>query len=80
MAWTLATCALLGSVGCATKYTAAPIDPALTGHIEPPPLRGRTWQHVYEQDLEALEALRRCNCRGYVLRKEPLPAECRADE
>ena len=67
----------LGLGACASKYVVAPIDPALVGHIESPPLRGRTWQHVYEQDLEALEALRRWNCRGYVLRKEPLPEECR---
>jgi hypothetical protein len=45
--------------------------------IEDPPLRGRTWQDVFNQSLERAEVIRRWNCRGYVLRGAKPASECK---
>lgn len=68
---------LMLSAGCATKYVTAPINPELIKHEADPALEGRTWQDVFEQSLKRGEVIRRWNCKGYSLRHESLPEECR---
>lgn len=68
---------LMLSAGCVTKYVTAPINHELTKHEADPALEGRTWQDVFEQSVKRGEIIRRWNCKGYSLRKEPLPEECK---
>ena len=64
--------------GCVTtKFVTAPINPELTKHEPDPPLEGDTWGAAVEQSIKRAETNRRWNCKGYALRKEPLPEECK---
>lgn len=62
-----------------TEFVAAPINPDLVSHIPDAELKGRTWDDVYIQDMERGAIIKRWNCRGHALRKEPLPPDCTAD-
>lgn len=64
--------------GCVTtKFVTAPINPELIKHEPDPPLAGDTWGAAVEQSIKRAEIIRRWNCKGYSLRKEPLPEECK---
>src|SRR3989304_2182141 len=75
--WLISAICVMTLSGCVTRYVVAPIEPRLTEHIADPDIEGRTWNDVYVQSIRRSEVIRRYQCRDYVLRKEPLPEECK---
>ena len=75
--WLILAICVMTLSGCVTRYVVAPIEPRLIEPIPDPNIEGRTWNDVYVQSIRRAEVIRRFNCRGYVLRKEPLPEECK---